>query len=139
MKQWVTNQDGLDKLRLIEVTEPTELKEGEVLVEIHSVSLNYRDTEGMSISTNPCSYENPVGKAKETLVCMGLYGHHKSINNETEVVPTSDSCGQVVGVSPGGNESGLKKGDRVASIFNQTHVTGQVTAKDMVSSPVDSF
>ncbi|KAI1361414.1 oxidoreductase [Xylaria arbuscula] len=111
MKQWVTNQDGLDKLRLVEVPEPTKLKEGEILVEIHSVSLNYRDTE----------------------VCMGLYGHHKSINNETEVVPNSDSCGLVVGVGSGGNELGLKKGDRVASIFNQTHVTGQVTAKDMAS------
>jgi NADPH:quinone reductase-like Zn-dependent oxidoreductase len=48
MKQWVTNQDGLDKLRLVEVPEPqaSDLIEGEVLVKIHSVSLNFRDTEG---------------------------------------------------------------------------------------------
>lgn len=46
MKQWVTNQNGLDKLRLVDVLEPSELKKGEVLVKINSVSLNFRDTEG---------------------------------------------------------------------------------------------
>lgn len=46
MRQWVTNQTGLGKLRLANVPEPSELKEGEVLVKIHSVSLNFRDTEG---------------------------------------------------------------------------------------------
>lgn len=46
MKQWVTKHDGLDKLRLVDVPAPSELKEGEVLVRIHSVSLNFRDTEG---------------------------------------------------------------------------------------------
>jgi NADPH:quinone reductase-like Zn-dependent oxidoreductase len=47
IKQWVTGQDGLDKLRMEEVDLPTP-GEDEVLVEIHTVSLNYRDTEGMS-------------------------------------------------------------------------------------------
>ena len=46
MKQWVSNQDGLDNLQLLDVAEPTELREGEVLVKINRVSLNYRDTEG---------------------------------------------------------------------------------------------
>lgn len=46
MQQWVTKHDGLDKLRLVDVPEPSRLKEGEVLVKIHSVSLNFRDTEG---------------------------------------------------------------------------------------------
>lgn len=46
IKQWVTGQDGLDKLRMEEAERPTP-GEDEVLVEIHSVSLNYRDTEGM--------------------------------------------------------------------------------------------
>lgn len=43
MKQWVTLMDGLDALRLEEVPEPVELREGEVLVKISHVSLNYRD------------------------------------------------------------------------------------------------
>ena len=45
IKQWVTGQDGLDKLRMEETERPTPGQD-EVLVEIHSVSLNYRDTEG---------------------------------------------------------------------------------------------
>jgi NADPH:quinone reductase-like Zn-dependent oxidoreductase len=49
IKQWVTGQDGLDKLRMEETERPTP-GEDEVLVEIHSVSLNYRDTEGSSIT-----------------------------------------------------------------------------------------
>lgn len=46
IKQWLTGQDGLDKLRMAEADCPAP-GEDEVLVEIHSVSLNYRDTEGM--------------------------------------------------------------------------------------------
>ncbi|KAI0509062.1 hypothetical protein F5B22DRAFT_638255 [Xylaria bambusicola] len=111
MKQWVTNQDGLDKLRFVDVPEPSGLKEGEVLVKIQRVSLNYRDTE----------------------VCMGLYSHHRSIGNDEEIVPTSDCCGLIVKVGPGATQSGLREGDRVASIFNQTHQTGQVVEKDMAS------
>lgn len=47
IKQWVTAQDGLDNLRFTtgEMPEP---KDGEVLVKINAVSLNYRDTEGTS-------------------------------------------------------------------------------------------
>jgi NADPH:quinone reductase-like Zn-dependent oxidoreductase len=45
IKRWVTSQDGLDKLRMEETERPTPGQD-EVLVEIHSVSLNYRDTEG---------------------------------------------------------------------------------------------
>jgi NADPH:quinone reductase-like Zn-dependent oxidoreductase len=45
IKQWLTGQDGLDKLRMGEADCPTP-GEDEVLVEVHSVSLNYRDTEG---------------------------------------------------------------------------------------------
>jgi NADPH:quinone reductase-like Zn-dependent oxidoreductase len=46
IKQWKSGQDGLDKLYMEEAEIPTP-GEDEVLVEIHSVSLNYRDTEGM--------------------------------------------------------------------------------------------
>lgn len=44
-RQWTTAQDGLDNLKLEEVGLP-EVKDGEVLVKISAVSLNYRDTEG---------------------------------------------------------------------------------------------
>lgn len=47
IKQWVTGQDGLDKMRLEEAELPAP-GEDEVIVEISAVSLNYRDTEGQS-------------------------------------------------------------------------------------------
>lgn len=46
IKQWVTKQDGLDNLRFTTAPKP-EPKDGEVLVKITAVSLNYRDTEGV--------------------------------------------------------------------------------------------
>lgn len=45
IKQWVTGQDGLDKLRMQEVDMPKP-GDDEVLVEVSAVSVNYRDTEG---------------------------------------------------------------------------------------------
>lgn len=45
MKQWQTGQDGLEKLTISTATIPTP-KDGEVLVKVHAVSLNFRDTEG---------------------------------------------------------------------------------------------
>jgi NADPH:quinone reductase-like Zn-dependent oxidoreductase len=62
IKQWVTGQDGLDKLRMEEVERPTP-GEDEVLVEVSSVSLNYRDTEGKTTTQHsarlykaPCNF-----------------------------------------------------------------------------------
>ena len=46
IRQWLTEQNGLDKLRLDEADCPKPGQD-EVLVEVHAVSLNYRDTEGM--------------------------------------------------------------------------------------------
>lgn len=45
-RQWTTGQDGLDKLAFGEGEVPKP-KEGEVLVKVLAVGLNYRDTEGM--------------------------------------------------------------------------------------------
>jgi NADPH:quinone reductase-like Zn-dependent oxidoreductase len=52
MKQWVTNQDGLDKLQLESAAKPTEVGEGQALVKIKCVGLNYRDTEGIFLSVH---------------------------------------------------------------------------------------
>lgn len=119
VQQWLTGQDGLDKLRMGQTDCPTP-GEDEVLVEIHSVSLNYRDTE----------------------VCMGLYNHHKSVEHPSALVPCSDMCGVVVAVGPSSNNTSdrfknpmfrLQSGDRVISTFAQTHISGQVEAKDVAS------
>lgn len=117
--QWKSGQNGLDKLYMEEVDIPSP-GENEVLVEIHSVSLNYRDTE----------------------VCMGLYNHHKQVEQPPAVVPASDMCGIVVAVGPSSNDFShpykdtafaLKEGDRVVSTFAQTHISGQVQARDMTN------
>ncbi len=46
MKQWITRQNGLDELQLQDVPNLHPPGDDEVLVKIHAVSLNYRDTEG---------------------------------------------------------------------------------------------
>ncbi|KAI5369509.1 Putative GroES-like superfamily, alcohol dehydrogenase-like, NAD(P)-binding domain superfamily [Septoria linicola] len=106
IKQWTSGLDGLDKLQLSTAAMP-EPKEGEVLVKILSVSLNYRDTE----------------------VCMGLYNHHKSVGGQEQLVPCSDACGVIVDAG----SSHWKTGQRVMTVFNQTHLSGQVKSKDMAS------
>lgn len=119
IKQWLTGQDGLDKLRMAEADCPAP-GEDEVLVEIHSVSLNYRDTE----------------------VAMGLYNHHSSVKHPPAIVPCSDMCGVVVAVGPTSSNTNdpfknpafqLKKGDRVISTFAPTHLSGQVKASDIAN------
>ncbi|KAI6790762.1 NAD(P)-binding protein [Hortaea werneckii] len=104
MKQWVTAQNGLDNLRLVEAEKPSP-KDGEVLVQINAVSLNYRDTE----------------------VVMGLYSHHKAVGQAQDLVPCSDICGTIVS----SRSPAWKEGQRVMGTFNQSHVTGQIKEKDM--------
>ena len=47
VKQWLTLQNGLDKVYQGTAPMPSAGKD-EVLVEIRAVSLNYRDTEGLN-------------------------------------------------------------------------------------------
>jgi NADPH:quinone reductase-like Zn-dependent oxidoreductase len=64
-----------------------------------------------------------------TPVCNGEYSHHKSLNQSSTLVPCSDMCGVVTE----SRSSRFKTGARVLSIFNQTHLTGQVRESDMAS------
>lgn len=105
MKQWETSQDGLDKLNLATASLPTPGPH-EVLVKISAVSINYRDTE----------------------VVMGLYNHHRTTGGPIPtIVPCSDMCGTIVAT----NSPCWDVGDRVLSIFNQTHLKGQIKAEHM--------
>ncbi|KAK0637058.1 hypothetical protein B0T17DRAFT_547856 [Bombardia bombarda] len=109
VQKWQTLEDGLENLTRASGPIP---KPGadEVLVEISAVSLNYRDTE----------------------VIMGMYNHHKTITDTTEpLVPCSDMCGTVIAVGDGPHTIPWSVGDRVLSTFIQTHLTGQIKAKDM--------
>lgn len=62
---------------------------------------------------------------------MGLYNHHANMSSSPTIVPTSDMCGDIVTV--GANVTRFTAGTRVLSIFNQTHLTGQVTPENMKS------
>jgi NADPH:quinone reductase-like Zn-dependent oxidoreductase len=71
---------------------------------------------------------------------MGLYNHHKSVEQPPAIVPCSDMCGVVVAVGPSSYNTSdpykspafrVKEGDRVISTFAPTHITGQIQAKDL--------
>lgn len=62
---------------------------------------------------------------------MGLYNHHKSVEATSLLVPCSDMCGIVIAIGKGTQASPWSVGDRVLSTFNQTHLTGQISAKEM--------
>lgn len=107
IKQWETAQDGLDNLKQTTAPLPSP-GPGEVLVKISAISINYRDTE----------------------VIMGLYNHHKTTGGPVpSLVPCSDICGTIVT----SKSESWKEGDRVLSIFNQTHLKCQVKAENMKS------
>jgi NADPH:quinone reductase-like Zn-dependent oxidoreductase len=104
-RQWLTTQSGISNLALSSSSLPSP-GPGEVLVKIHAVSLNYRDTE----------------------VIMGLYNHHSTTGSQSSaLVPCSDMCGTIL-LS---NSPRFKTGEKVISIFNQTHLKGQVKAEHM--------
>ena len=109
VQQWITPLKGLDSLRQAEAPMPTP-GHGEVLVEIHAVSLNYRDVE----------------------VTKGEYKHHKTADQDATIVPCSDMCGVVTQVGPG--ITGWAVGDRVLSTFCPEHLTGQVTEKELAGT-----
>lgn len=60
---------------------------------------------------------------------QGLYNHHKSGSSSTSIVPCSDICGYIVGLGPSSTRWDI--GDRVLSIFNQSHLKGQIKESDM--------
>ncbi|PLN85288.1 putative alcohol dehydrogenase [Aspergillus taichungensis] len=108
IKQWKTPLKGIDSLQLTEAPMPTPGTD-EVLVEIHAVSLNYRDVE----------------------VTNGEYTHHNSVS-QAAIVPCSDMCGVITAVGPA--VSSWKVGDRVLSTFCPDHQTGQITEKELSRS-----
>lgn len=112
-KSWTSTLSGFDSLSLKSDNSLPTPGPNEVLVKISTVSLNYRDTE----------------------VVMGLYNHHKTFDSAggNHLVPCSDMCGNIVQIGPVEGESPWKIGSRVLSIFNQTHLTGQVKAHNMTS------
>ena len=95
MKQWRLSAFGLEFLTLIE-KESAPPGPGQVQVQIHAISLNYRDL----------------------MVVEGRYNPRLPLPR----VPCSDGAGEVVAVGPGVAQ--WKPGDRVAGIFMQQWLAG---------------
>ncbi len=89
---------GIDNLVHTEAPEPSP-RYGQIVIKVRAVSVNYRDL----------------------LVVKGLYNPKLPL----PLVPFSDGAGDVVAVGDG--VSRVKAGDRVAGIFMQTWLDGEVT------------
>lgn len=89
---------GIDSLTLTERPEPQPVT-GQVLLKMRAWSLNYRDL----------------------MVVKGIY----QPNLRLPFTPLSDGVGEVVAVGEG--VSRVKTGDRVAGIFTQKGIDGQLT------------
>lgn len=95
MKQWtVAGRTGFDELKWDESAPVPKLGENDVLVQFHGASLNYRDL----------------------IIPKGKYGFPQ----RDGVIPGSDGAGDVVEV--GSKVTRFKKGDKVATLFNQGHI-----------------
>lgn len=107
----ITNASGIDALTITERSKPKP-GYGQVLVKIKAVSLNYRDL----------------------LVVKGAY----SRNLPLPLIPCSDGAGEVVEVGEGVTRA--KSGDRVAGIFMQTWISGELNeskAKSALGGAID--
>lgn len=96
-KAFQLKEFGFEHIVQVDMAVP-QLREHEVLVKMHAVSLNYRDF----------------------LVAKGLY----SRNLKLPLVPLSDGAGEVIEVGSGVTR--FKRGDRVAPIFMQAWIGGDL-------------
>jgi NADPH:quinone reductase-like Zn-dependent oxidoreductase len=100
-----SDQPGLDAVTLVERPEP-QPQAGQVLVKMHAASLNYRDL----------------------LVAKGSYGSQ----GVQPIVPLSDGAGEVVAIGFGVTR--VQVGDRVAGIFMQRFLAGELTPEKSKSA-----
>ncbi|KAL8720059.1 MAG: hypothetical protein Q9225_003027 [Loekoesia sp. 1 TL-2023] len=105
-KQWtVAGKNGFDSLKFDEKAQVAHLGDHDVLVHFHYVSLNYRDL----------------------IIPKGKYPFPTKDN----VVPGSDGAGTVEAVGP--RVTQFKPGDKVLTLFNQTHYAGPINPAIMSS------
>ena len=101
----IQNTFGLDALTLTERPDPSP-GDGQVLIKLRAVSLNYRDL----------------------MVVKGLYNP----NQPLPLIPFSDGVGEVIAVGEGVTR--VKIGDRVAGTFFQNWIDGELTAEKAQSA-----
>ncbi|KAM3429305.1 hypothetical protein MY4824_008329 [Beauveria thailandica] len=111
-KQWTTAMDGVDKLKLTSADLPTP-RDGEVLVQIRAVSLNYRDIQ----------------------VCQGAFNSYNTQSRQQALVPCSDMCGVVLAYpSTSTTTPRFPVGTRVLAIYLQSHLRGEPDEADLGSA-----
>lgn len=107
----VDSQFGLDNLKVIERDAP-KLGAGQVLIKMKTASLNFRDL----------------------LMVNGLYNPRQAL----PLIPCSDGVGEVVELGAGVTR--FKTGDRVATLFSQGWIAGEVKAAytgSTLGGPID--
>jgi NADPH:quinone reductase-like Zn-dependent oxidoreductase len=104
MTAWTTLGDGIDKISPVHVPVPS-LGQGQILVEIAALSLNYRDL----------------------LVINGVGGWKPA----GPTIPISDAVGTVVRIGEGVSRFDI--GDRVSAIFLPKWQSGQLTRESYVT------
>ncbi|CAJ0544241.1 Ff.00g035180.m01.CDS01 [Fusarium sp. VM40] len=111
-KQWVVcGSNGFDSLEFQTESPIPSIGDLDVLVQIHAVSLNFRDL----------------------IIPTGLY----PFPQKDGVVPLSDGAGIVVAV--GSRVSRFTVGDRVATLFHQHHLAGPLDSRPLHSALGGSF
>jgi NADPH:quinone reductase-like Zn-dependent oxidoreductase len=106
MKAWeIKDTFAIDALKLSERPDPS-LQQGQVRVRVKAVSLNYRDL--MTVK------------------------HGGARGAKLPLIPCSDGAGEVVEVGPGVTR--IRKGERVAGIFFQNWLGGDITAGNFASA-----
>ena len=98
MRAWQISSFGVDSLEFVERPTPS-AGPGEILVEIHAISFNYRDL----------------------LMVKGLYNPKMALPR----IPCSDGAGRVAAIGDG--VTAWKPGDRVTGIFMQNWLDGPPT------------
>ncbi|HSG31905.1 MAG TPA: NAD(P)-dependent alcohol dehydrogenase [Thermodesulfobacteriota bacterium] len=105
----ISKQDKLYEMNLNEIPEP-EIGPNDVLIDMKAWSLNYRDLS----------------------MLRGGYYRNDKVKTNPPLIPLSDGAGEVVSV--GNSVTRFKKGDRVAGIFFQTWISGDLTDEQIGSA-----
>ncbi|MGH9597875.1 MAG: zinc-dependent alcohol dehydrogenase family protein, partial [Edaphobacter sp.] len=100
MQAYPIQQFGIDHLKKMELP-MLQIAPGKVLIQVHAVSLNYRDL----------------------MMVTGTYNPKMALPR----IPCSDGAGEVVAVGEGVSRVGV--GDRVCGIFMQRWLDGRLTAE----------
>lgn len=105
----ISKPDKLYEMNLNEILEP-EVGSYDVLINMKAWSLNYRDLS----------------------MLRGGYYRNDKVKTNPPLIPLSDGAGEVVAV--GDAVTRFKKGDRVAGIFFQTWISGDLTDEQISSA-----